>query len=77
MQQESPLEWFERQKQAGADIEIWWYEEAAHGMFLGPINRQARVWGATDKRFAWTGGSEDARQKFLSNFEAFVQSRSY
>lgn len=69
---QSPIEWYEEQKKAGADIELWWYEDAAHGMFGGVINRQTRTWGANDTRFAWTGGASSAREKFLDDFKKYI-----
>lgn len=70
---ESPMEWYEGQKQRGADIEIWWYEDAAHGLFLGPLTRQTRTWGLQDVRYAWVGASSQARQKFLQDFKRHTQ----
>jgi len=69
---ESPMEWYELQKQMGADIEVWWYENAAHGMFLGPVNKQTRTWGANNTRYAWTGAGSNAREKFLDDFRQYV-----
>lgn len=45
-------EWFEQQKAAGADIEVWFYENAAHGILAGPIDRGIRLYGGTMKRWA-------------------------
>lgn len=72
---QTPLEWFEDQKRAGADIDLWWYENAAHGMFLGPLTYQTRTWGASDLRYAWIGGSSDARNKFLADFQTYAEGR--
>lgn len=69
---QSPIEWYEEQKNAGADIDVWWYEDTAHGMFSGQINRQTRTWGTNDTRFAWTGGASSAREKFLDDFKKFI-----
>jgi hypothetical protein len=66
------MDWYEAQKARGADIEIWWYEGAAHGMFSGPLNRQQRTWGDNDARFAWTGAEPAAREKFISDFRRFA-----
>ena len=70
---ESPIEWFESQKRANADIDIWFIDNAAHDMFAGPLNKQTRTWGSNDKRYAWTGGSSESRQKFLEQFKKFSQ----
>lgn len=68
----TPLAWYEEQKAKGADIDIWWYDGAAHGMFLGPVSRDMRAWGANEPRYAWTGGDQASRDKFLSDFKGFV-----
>lgn len=70
--QESAIEWYEAQKNKGADIENWWYENAAHGMFLGMLSRDMRTWGKNDARYAWTGGHPSARAKFIEDFRKFV-----
>jgi hypothetical protein len=69
---ESTIEWYETQKRKNADIEIWWYENAAHSMFLGPISRDMRTWGKSDTRYAWTGADQSARDKFLDDFKKYV-----
>lgn len=69
---ESGMEWYEAQKKKGADIENWWYENAAHGMFYGPITRNKRTWGKSDTRFAWIGADQSARDKFIEDFKKFV-----
>jgi dienelactone hydrolase len=69
---QSPQEWFQERKQAGDDIDIWWYEDAAHGMFSGPLLRQTRTWGANNMRYAWIGASAAAREKFLIDFRQFT-----
>lgn len=69
---ESPMEWFEKQRKSGADIDIWWYDGAAHGMFLGVVTRQTRTWGVNEIRYAWTGGSEESRKKFLEDLKNFT-----
>lgn len=71
---ESPIEWYEAQKKSGVDIDVWWYEDTAHGMFTGALNRQVRTWGLANKRYAWTGGPSSAREKFIADFRKFTES---
>lgn len=68
----TPFEWFERQKAGGADIEIWFYEDAAHGILAGPIDRGIRMYGGTVKRWGWTGSSGDAADRLVSDMEKFI-----
>ncbi len=68
----TPMEWFEVQRAKGADIDNWWYEDAAHGMFGGPIVKQQRTYGHSDTRFAWTGADHAARAQFLADLKAYL-----
>lgn len=70
----TPLQWFEQQKAAGANVDIWFYEDAAHGILAGPIDRGIRMYGGTVKRWGWTGASEDAAEKLVSDMEKFISS---
>lgn len=72
---ESGIEWYETQKKKNANIENWWYENAAHSMFLGPLSKDMRTWGKSDTRYAWTGGDQSARDKFMGDIKTFVQSK--
>jgi dienelactone hydrolase len=68
----TPYQWFEQQKAAGADIEVWFYENAAHGILAGPIDRGIRLYGGTMKRWAWTGASSEAAEKLILDMEKFI-----
>lgn len=69
---ESPEQWVVRQRQAGADIDIWFYDDAAHGIFIGPLRIQSFDWpGRT--RPANIGASEAARTKFLNDMLAVIR----
>lgn len=68
----TPMQWYERQKLAGADIEIWFYDDAAHGILAGPIDRGIRMYGGTVKRWGWTGASGKAADKLISDIEKLI-----
>jgi dienelactone hydrolase len=69
----TPIEWYEKQKASGADIEVWFYENAAHGILAGPIDRGIRMYGGTVKRWGWTGSSGNAAEKLVSDMEQFIR----
>jgi poly(3-hydroxybutyrate) depolymerase len=69
---ESPEQWVARQRQAGADIDIWFYEDAAHGILAGPLRIQTIDWpGRTAP--ANVGATEAARQKLLRDMLAVIR----
>jgi len=69
---ESPEQWVARQRQSGADIDIWFYDDAAHGIFIGPLRIQTIDWpGRT--RPANVGASEAARQKLLNDMLTVIR----
>jgi len=41
---QSPADWVAAQKAKGADVDIWFYENAAHGIFTGPLRLQMMQW---------------------------------
>jgi dienelactone hydrolase len=73
----SPQTWFENLKASGKDIDVWFYDNAAHGIMAGPIDRGVRIYGTgptAKKRFGWTGSDSDAQEKFIADLKALVKS---
>lgn len=70
-----PIDWFEAQKGQGADIDIWFYENAAHGIFLGPIQKNMNTYGVDVRRFAWVGADHSARSKLLDDVLKYLKSK--
>ena len=69
---ESPEQWVARQRAAGADIDIWFYDDAAHGIFAGPLRFLTMDWpGRTAP--APIGATEAARQKLLHDMLAVIR----
>ena len=63
----SPQEWGDQLKAAGQPIEFWFYEDAAHGILFGPIDRGMRTYGSgpsAARRYGWVGASPDAANRF-------------
>ncbi|MFM1924803.1 MAG: hypothetical protein RIT44_609 [Pseudomonadota bacterium] len=72
---QSVFSWYEQQKSQGADIDIWFYDNAAHGMFLGPLKKNMITYGVDLRRFAWVGGDPSAKNKLLDDVDRFRQSK--
>ena len=69
---ESPADWVARLRRDGADIDTWFYEDAAHGIFAGPLRFQTIDWpGRTAP--ANIGASDAARQKLLGDMLAVIR----
>jgi dienelactone hydrolase len=68
--------WIEELRKKGRDADIWLYDDAAHGIMAGPIDRGVRVYGkgpTAKKMFGWTGSSGSAREKLLTDLLKVVQ----
>jgi len=72
---QKPMDWYENQKKQGADIEIWFYEKAAHGIFFGAIQRNTITYGTDNKRYAWVGAEPSARTKLLEDVERYYKGK--
>jgi hypothetical protein len=71
----APLAWLEELKSKGADIDAWYYENAAHGIFFGPMQKNTIVYGADMKRYAWVGADTSAKSKLIEDIGKFHKSR--
>ena len=66
----SPQQWGEQLKAAGQPVEFWFYEDAAHGLLGGAVDRGMRTYGSgptAARRYGWTGASPDAANKFTAD----------
>lgn len=71
----APLVWLEELKSKGADIDVWYYDNAAHGIFLGLMQKNMIVYGADMKRFAWVGADTSAKSKLIEDIGKFQKGR--
>ena len=66
----SPQAWGQQLKAGGQPIEFWFYEDAAHGIMAGPIDRGMRTYGTgpdANVRYGWIGANPDAANKFTKD----------
>jgi hypothetical protein len=66
----SPQTWAEELKATGQPIEFWFYENAAHGLLAGHIDRGMRTYGtgpSASVRYGWIGASPDAANQFVTD----------
>jgi dienelactone hydrolase len=66
----SPQAWGEELKAAGQPIDFWFYENAAHGLLAGFIDRGMRTYGSgpgASVRYGWIGANSDAANQFVKD----------
>lgn len=68
---QSPGDWALAQRARGADVELWFYEGGAHGMFLGPLRRRTMEWPG-QVLHASTGAEDGARRRLLADVLARI-----
>jgi hypothetical protein len=68
---QSPAEWIGEQRTKGADIDTWFYDDGAHGIFIGPLRRQTMAW-PSGVLHASVGGTDAARQAMLGDLLARI-----
>jgi poly(3-hydroxybutyrate) depolymerase len=70
---EKPIDWMNRLKAQGADMDVWFYENAAHGIFQGPIDRKMLTYGTDNLTFSWTGSDSSAKEKMLADLVKLIK----
>lgn len=66
----SPYQWAEQLKAQGQPVEFWFYDDAAHGLLAGPIDRGMRTYGSgptASRRYGWIGAAPDAANRFTAD----------
>ncbi len=72
----TPQAWADELKSRGQPIEIRHYEEAAHGILLGPINRKQVTYGSgpmAKVRYAWTGSGSGVPERFIQDLMTAIK----
>jgi hypothetical protein len=57
-------------------VEFWFYDDAAHGLLAGSLNKGMRVYGSgptAQRRYGWTGASPDAAQRFVADLMQVIR----
>lgn len=70
---EKPIDWMNRLKAQKADIDVWFYDNAAHGIFQGPIDRKMLTYGTDNLTFSWTGSDPSAKEKMLADLVKLIK----
>jgi dienelactone hydrolase len=71
---QSPGDWLTGQQKLGADVQVWFYERAAHGIFLGPLQERTNVWAGGFVGYASIGADADIRTQLLDDVMKIVLS---
>jgi len=73
----SPFQWGDQLRAQGQAVEFWFYEDAAHGLLAGPIDRGMRTYGTGPtamRRYGWIGASAAAANRFAADLIQAIQS---
>lgn len=68
---ESVSEWVERLRKQAANVDVWYYENSAHGVWAMPLTKTIKQIGPR-VLYAYTGGSVDDRVKMLNDIKSFT-----
>ena len=66
----SPYQWAEQLKAEGQPVEFWFYDDAAHGLMAGAMDRGMRTYGSgptASLRYGWIGASSKAANRFTAD----------
>jgi len=72
MDGESHLTWYEKQKSKKKDIQIWLYDDAAHGIFNGELRQQTRGTPDGFKFSAPEGAKSEVKLKYLNDLLTYI-----
>lgn len=65
---ESPISWYNRLKQKGASVDIWFFNDAAHGIMIGTyVNKKSNVYGNNIIAYTWTGADHSVKTKLVNS----------
>jgi len=73
----SPQTWGERLRSEGQPVEFWFYDDAAHGLLAGWLDKGMRVYGSgpsAQRRYGWIGASPDAADRFAGDLLKAIRS---
>ena len=66
----SPKEWGENLQKKGQALHFWLYENAAHGILIGNIDRGTRTYGTgqtANFRYGWTGANYEVGNQLIAD----------
>lgn len=70
---QKPIDWLNEQKKNSKDVDVWFYEDAAHAIFSGSYSYNTVTYGANLRRFASIGASDAARNKLSADIDDFIR----
>ena len=71
---ENHLKWYEKQKNNSKDIQMWIYDDAAHGIFLGDLRQQIRTTAGGHQFSAPLGSKNYVKEKYLKDLLNYINS---
>jgi dienelactone hydrolase len=69
---ENHLEWYEKQKVKNRDVQMWLYDDAAHGIFNGELRQQTRSTADGHPFNAPEGSNAEVKVKYLNDLLTYI-----
>jgi dienelactone hydrolase len=66
----SPQAWGEKLRSEGQPVEFWFYDDAAHGLLAGFMDKGVRIYGSGPtalRRYGWIGASPASAKRFTDD----------
>jgi dienelactone hydrolase len=70
---ENHLEWYEKQKTKNMNVQMWIYDDAAHGIFNGELRQQTRSTADGHKFNAPEGSRAEVKVKYLNDLLTYIE----
>jgi hypothetical protein len=71
------MAWASDLKSQGFPVDVWFYENAAHGILIGSMKKETRTYGTgntANLRYGWTGSPLGVADKYASDILKLIQS---
>jgi dienelactone hydrolase len=73
----TPLAWVDSLRSQNQPVEVWFYENAAHGILFVPMKQETRTYGVgpdAKLRYGWTGSSYQVADRYMADILKLIRS---
>ncbi len=73
----TPLAWVDSLLSQNQPVEVWFYENAAHGILFVPMKKETRTYGVGPDakfRYGWTGSSYQVADRYIADILKLIRS---
>ena len=74
---QSPMAWASDLKSQGLPIDMWFYDNAAHGVFIGTMKKETRTYGTGETanfRYGWIGSRDGDADQYAADIVKLIKS---